>query len=254
MCITLSTITFSNAKSVKEFFWRQPVTFCKDRWLKPSIWLFSWWLEISPGYVYSLDKVQLKMHPGLNNLCNNDLKTPNTTLHCMQVSQQDEALLGLIPSYPLLMHRLPTRHFHLYSTITALGSIHYFISICISIWPQGLSIHLVLSALISSQREYCQKKTRQRTHRFLSAAALSWIPERSLPYPSPVKHPSSLCSFPRQHHFTNSSKCRYPNYHRWGETEQEAQLQAQGYASGHKQATRNIWLIDDRRSQTFRVT
>lgn len=45
---------------------------------------------------------------------------------------------------------------------------HYFSSICISIWPQGLSIHLVLSALISSQREYCQKKTRQRTHCFFS--------------------------------------------------------------------------------------
>lgn len=101
--ITLCMITFSKTKSVRKYFWRQSVMFCKNRWLRPVIWPFSWWLENSPGYVYSLDKVQLKMHPGLNNLCNNDLKTPNTTLHCMQVSQQDRALSGLTPSYPLSM-------------------------------------------------------------------------------------------------------------------------------------------------------
>lgn len=169
---------------------------------------------------------------------------PNRMKHCW----------GWYPAIPFWCTVYQHGIFIFIPPLLLLEVIHYFISICISIWPQGLSIHLVLSALISSQREYCQKKTRQRTHRFLSAAALSWIPERSLPYPSPVKHPSSLCSSPRQHHFTNSSKCRYPNYHRWGETEQEAQLQAQGYASGHKQATRNIWLINVRRSQTFRVT
>lgn len=136
MCITLCTVTFSKAKSIKFFFLRQPVTFCKDRWLKPSIWLFSWWLENSPGSVYSLDKVQLKMHPGLNNLCNNDLKTPNTTLHCMQVSQQDKALSGLISSYPFLMHTLYQRSIFVFTPpLLLLEATHYFISICISIWP-----------------------------------------------------------------------------------------------------------------------
>ena len=135
-CIALCTITFSKAKSTRTFFWRQPVTFCKDRWLKPLIWLFSWWLENSPGYVYSLDKVQLKMHPGLNNLCNNDLKTPNTILHCMQVSQQGKALSGLTTSYPLSTHAVYQRGISVFTPPSPLLEvIHYFISICISIWP-----------------------------------------------------------------------------------------------------------------------
>lgn len=62
------------------------------------------------------------MHTGLSNLCNNDLKTLNTTLHCMQVSQQEKALSGLIPRYPLLMQILLTLRFHLYIATTALGS------------------------------------------------------------------------------------------------------------------------------------
>lgn len=80
---------------------------------------------------------------------------PNRIKHCQ----------GWYPAIPLWRAAYQHSIFIFIPPLLLLEVIHYLISICISIWPWGLNIQLVLTALVSSQRGYCLKKVRQRMHR-----------------------------------------------------------------------------------------
>lgn len=153
-------------------------------------------------------------------------------------------------SHPAIRFRCTISQHGIFIFRPLLEVMHYFISICISIWPQGLYIHLVLTVLRFFPNTILPEdgETKDVLHfEQPHASALGQNSERSILHPT-------LFHFPCQDCFTNSSKCHHPSYHRWGEPEEEAQLQAQGYSSSQEWATRNFWLIHVRRSQTFHVT